>query len=110
MKTIARRLLIFGTVVSLFAAPRASAQVTTGTVSGTIKDAQGAVVPGATVVLTSEARGTRLAPVVSNEAGGFVIPNVTADTYTVATAYRSAAATALRSERWCSRSAGRRKP
>jgi len=83
MKTIARRLLMFGTVVSLFAAPRASAQVTTGTVSGTIKDAQGGVVPGATVVLTSEARGTQVAPVTSNETGDFVIPNVTADTYTV---------------------------
>jgi hypothetical protein len=83
MKTIARRLLILGTVGSLLLAPRASAQVTTGTVSGTIKDAQGGVIPGATVVLTSEGRGTQIAPVVSNESGDFVIPNVTADTYTV---------------------------
>ena len=29
----------------------ASAQITTGTVSGTVKDAQGGVIPGATVVL-----------------------------------------------------------
>ena len=33
----------------------ASAQITTGTVAGTVKDAQGGVVPGATVVLISEA-------------------------------------------------------
>jgi len=83
MKTIARQLLILGTVGSLMLAPVASAQVTTGTVSGTIKDAQGGVIPGATVVLTSEARGTQMAPVVSNQAGDFVVPNVTADTYTV---------------------------
>ena len=35
------------------------AQITTGTVAGTIKDAQGGVIPGATVVLISESRGTR---------------------------------------------------
>jgi hypothetical protein len=61
----------------------AAAQITTGTVTGNVKDAQGGVVPGATVVLISEARGTKLAPVVTNEAGDFVIPNVTPDTYSV---------------------------
>jgi len=35
------------------AASPARAQITTGTVSGTVKDAQGGVVPGATVVLIS---------------------------------------------------------
>jgi hypothetical protein len=60
-----------------------SAQITTGTVAGTVKDAQGGVVPGATVTLVSEARGTKLAPVTTNETGSYVIPNVTADTYTV---------------------------
>src|SRR5438128_1900507 len=32
------------------------AQITTGTVSGTVKDASGGMIPGATVVLTSETR------------------------------------------------------
>ena len=36
----------------------AAAQITTGTVTGTVKDSQGGVIPGATVVLISEARGT----------------------------------------------------
>jgi Carboxypeptidase regulatory-like domain len=67
----------------LVAAGAASAQITTGTVAGTIKDAQGAVVPGATVVLVSEARGTRSAPVTTSGTGDFVFPNVTPDTYTV---------------------------
>jgi len=59
------------------------AQITTGTVAGNVKDSQGAVIPGATVILTSETRGTKLAPTVTNESGDFVVPNVTADTYTV---------------------------
>ncbi|HVW04648.1 MAG TPA: carboxypeptidase-like regulatory domain-containing protein, partial [Vicinamibacterales bacterium] len=79
------RTRVLAVVFSLLLATAASvsAQITTGTVSGTIKDSTGAVVPGATVVLTSEARGTKSAPVVTNESGDFVIPNVTADTYTL---------------------------
>src|SRR5436309_13712787 len=59
------------------------AQITTGTVSGVVRDAQDAVIPGATVVLISETRGTRSAPAVTNETGTYVFPNVTPDTYTV---------------------------
>jgi hypothetical protein len=84
MKQNRKGWMLFGTLLlaCLMASP-ALAQVTTGTVSGTIKDSTGAVVPGATVVLTSEARGTKTAPVVTNESGDFVIPNVTADSYTL---------------------------
>lgn len=60
-----------------------TAQITTGTIAGTIKDSQGGVVPGATIVLISEARGTRSAPTVTNAQGDYVLPNVTPDTYTV---------------------------
>ena len=70
-------------VALLFSALPATAQITTGTVVGTVKDAQGGVVPGATVVLISEARGTKSAPAVTNATGDYVFPNVTADTYTV---------------------------
>ena len=48
-----------------------------------VKDPQGGVVPGATVVLISEKRGIKSAPVVTNETGNFVFPNVVADTYTI---------------------------
>src|SRR5260370_40862250 len=61
----------------------AVAQITTGTVTGTIKDTTGGVIPGATVVLISEARGTRSVPAVTNATGDYVFPNTTADTYTV---------------------------
>jgi outer membrane receptor protein involved in Fe transport len=61
----------------------ASAQITTGNITGTVKDAQGGVVPGATVILIDEARGTKSAPAVTNEAGSYTFPNITGATYTV---------------------------
>ena len=75
--------IVAAALMMLAAAIPASAQITTGTVTGTIKDPQGGVIPGATVVLVSEARGTKLGPTVTSETGDYVFPNVTADTYTV---------------------------
>jgi len=54
------------------------AQGVTGTLSGTVKDPQGAVVPGATVTVINESQGTEMAPVVTNATGDFVVPNVPA--------------------------------
>jgi Carboxypeptidase regulatory-like domain len=61
----------------------ATAQITTGVVSGSLRDEQGGVVPGATVVLISDTRGTRVADTRTTENGNFVFPNVPGDTYTV---------------------------
>ncbi|ODS57750.1 MAG: hypothetical protein ABS36_04695 [Acidobacteria bacterium SCN 69-37] len=61
----------------------ASAQITTGTVAGTVQDSQGGVIPGATIVLISESRGTRGVPGVTNASGDYVFPNITPDTYTI---------------------------
>jgi hypothetical protein len=61
----------------------AAAQITTGTVFGTVKDAQGAVIPGAAVALVSETRGTQLSDVFTNENGDFTFVNVPADRYTL---------------------------
>jgi Carboxypeptidase regulatory-like domain len=80
-KRTLRVLAVLG-LLALAAMP-ASAQITTGTVSGTVKDAQGGTVPGATVVLISETKGTKSAPVASNTTGDYVFPNIAADTYTV---------------------------
>src|SRR5437763_5132925 len=77
-----RTLIVVGAGLVLASSP-AIAQITTGTVSGTVRDAQEAVIPGATVVLVSETRGTKSAPAVTNETGTYVFPNVTPDTYTV---------------------------
>ena len=72
-----------GLLLALVLASPGLAQITTGTVSGNVKDAQGGVIPGATVVLISESRGTKSAPAVTNETGNYVFPNLTPDTYTV---------------------------
>jgi Carboxypeptidase regulatory-like domain len=77
------RMFIIGLLVLFARTLPAEAQLTTGTVSGTVKDAQGGVIPGATVTLISEARGTMSQPAVTNAAGDFVFPNITADTYTI---------------------------
>ena len=84
MKVLAGKvtLALVALALALGVAP-VSAQITTGTVAGSVKDSQGGVIPGATVVLISEARGTRSVPVVTNATGDFVFPNITPDTYTV---------------------------
>jgi len=68
-------------IVMLAMTAAASAQ-TTGTLTGTVKDAQGAVIPGATVTLISETKGTSLEQV-SAPTGDFAFTNITGDTYTV---------------------------
>ena len=70
-------------VASLFSALPATAQITTGTILGNVKDSTGGVVPGATVVLVSESRGTKSVPAVTNASGDYVFPNTTPDVYTV---------------------------
>jgi hypothetical protein len=77
------RILVFAIVACLAGLMPAAAQVTTGNISGVVHDSQGGVIPGATVVLKSETRGTQIAPVVTNEAGVYVFPNVTPDVYTI---------------------------
>jgi hypothetical protein len=70
-------------VMACMLATPAVAQITTGNISGNVRDQQGGVIPSATVVLISETRGVRSAPALTNETGDYVFPNVTADTYTV---------------------------
>ena len=67
--------------------PRATAQLTTGTVSGSVQDPQTAAVAGVKVSLISETRGTRLPDAISTTSGDFVFPNVPPDTYTVEIAH-----------------------
>ena len=91
--------IVVGLVVALFLLPPlALAQITTGTVTGRVVDSTGGVIPGAHVTLISETRGTTTAPVVTNESGDYVFPNVTAGTYTVevtAAAFRTTRLTGI---------------
>jgi hypothetical protein len=61
----------------------ASAQITTGSITGTVRDGQGGVIPGATVILTSDTQGTKSSPVTTDANGDFTFVNLRADTYTV---------------------------
>jgi len=54
----------------------------TGQISGSVRDATGAVIPGASVVITNENTGVRT-PVESNEAGEFILPALVAGNYEV---------------------------
>src|SRR5688500_1206815 len=85
MSALSRRsLVVFCTLLLFFsvATARTSAQITSGSVFGSVRDTSGAVIPGATVVLISASRGTSV-ETSTNENGNFTFPNALGDTYTV---------------------------
>ena len=67
--------------IAALAAP-AAAQEARGTIVGTVKDASGAVIPGATITVTNVAMGTEVS-VVTNDAGVFQAPFLIPGTYRV---------------------------
>src|SRR4026207_2221907 len=74
-------LVVLGLVLG--ADPRSvDAQTTSASVSGTVQDSQGAVLPGATVTLTSRTQGNVLTTT-SDEQGRFVFGIVRPDTYSL---------------------------
>ncbi len=58
------------------------AQAVYGSVNGTVTDASGAAIPGATVTVTDEAKGTSVT-VKSNESGNYTVEHMIPDPYTV---------------------------
>ena len=58
------------------------AQTTSASVSGSVQDTSGALLPGVTVTLTSRTQGNVLTAV-SDEGGRFVFPIVRPDTYSL---------------------------
>src|SRR6266481_3907652 len=64
----------------LVLAPIASAQKTSGTITGTLTDPSGAVVPGATVSVVNERTGAAR-EAATNEEGSFSFPELEAGTY-----------------------------
>jgi hypothetical protein len=68
--------------VFLSASASASAQAVTGTISGTVVDQQGQIIPGATVTIVNEATtDTRVA--VSDAQGNFLVTNLQPSRYTL---------------------------
>jgi outer membrane receptor protein involved in Fe transport len=75
------RALVAGAAVMLaMGSANAVAQTTRGSLAGTVRDGQGAAVPGATVELTSPRRNDTQVTT-ANEAGDFVFLNLLPDTY-----------------------------
>ena len=70
-------------IAALVVAMPAAAQITTASVTGTVKDPQGGVIPGATVALISETQGTQSSNVFTNTNGDFTFANVKPDRYTL---------------------------
>jgi outer membrane receptor protein involved in Fe transport len=58
------------------------AQAIYGSVNGTVTDASGAAIPGATVTVTDEAKGTTVT-VKSNESGNYTVEHMIPDLYTL---------------------------
>src|SRR5881396_2054289 len=80
------------------------AQVAGATLSGTITDGQGGVVPGATVSVTNVATGV-MATTRTNEVGAYAVPNLNAGDYQVSasaagfsTSVKSSRSTSARSK------------
>lgn len=61
----------------------ASAQETTGTITGTVLDANGAAVPGASVTVTDTEKKVVVRTVTTNEEGFYSVPNLPSATYDV---------------------------
>jgi hypothetical protein len=74
------RWLVFG--MSLLLATTASAQVDTGSILGTVKDAAGGVLPGATVTITHEGQSLTLTAV-TREDGTYVFTPIRTGAYSV---------------------------
>lgn len=67
---------------SLFLAPFAFAQIDTGTITGTITDPTGAVLPGVTILLTHQESGA-VWPVLTNDEGYYVANNLRVGSYSI---------------------------
>src|SRR5689334_24023813 len=72
----------FALMISAPLAPGASAQALYGTITGTISDAQGGNVPGATVSARNEQTGLEVTTV-TDETGTYTIRNMAGGNYTL---------------------------
>jgi hypothetical protein len=82
MVTTCWKSLLVGAVVALIAVASASAQGPTSTISGTVHDPTGAVLPGVTIEVTNHDTG-RVRTAVTDAAGRYRVPALEAGTYSV---------------------------
>ncbi len=83
MRNIKASVLALLGVVLLVATSAGNAQVTTGSIQGTVHDASGAVVAGATVTITDTGKGTTSVKQSDGE-GNYNVPFLIPGTYTIA--------------------------
>lgn len=76
-----RRLLLGSALILLLGAALA-AQTNTGEISGVVRDAQGGILPGVTIVAEHVESGTRIERV-TDEQGQFLLPSLRVGTYTL---------------------------
>ena len=81
-RNAARAAAVLLSLVGLLGGARSEAQVTTGTIVGTVTDAQGAPVPGAAVTITETGKGTSSTHT-TDASGSFVAPFLIPGTYDV---------------------------
>src|SRR5688500_14292696 len=82
MFTMACRAAVVGAILLVLFTLPAAAQSDRGTLTGTVQDASGAVVPGAKVTLTNTQTGVSFsAP--TNDAGDFTVPQLQPGVYNV---------------------------
>lgn len=74
--------LLLATFTMLLFSASALAQSTAGRILGTVNDASGAAVPGATVIVTDVQRGTSRT-LTTDDSGGFVAPELLPGTYKI---------------------------
>jgi Carboxypeptidase regulatory-like domain len=82
MRDVVRRLMLAAALICLASASAFAQGSTTSSISGTVVDAGGGVIPGATVLVKNNANGTT-STAVTNASGTFSIPALEAGTYTV---------------------------
>jgi TonB-dependent Receptor Plug Domain. len=76
--------ILLAAALSLCFGSMAFGQEVTGSIVGTVRDASGSVVPGATVTITDPSKGDIVVrTATTNDSGEFSAPNLTISTYTI---------------------------
>ena len=88
MRLITRVLMLISVVCLLAFSPSAFGQAVYGSIFGTITDTTGAAVPGATITVTDEAKGTTVTAE-SNGTGDFTVEHLIPDVYDIKVEMRS---------------------
>jgi hypothetical protein len=90
MRQLQRHLRVLGLFVlaiSILSVSRLWAQVDTGSITGTVTDPSGAIIPGATVTLVNQGTGLKLTTV-TNASGNYTFTPIRIGTYTVQASFK----------------------